>query len=251
MSGVTKHSEACCKIPPVVGENYSPKGKYIDLNGTKTYVTGPDSADAAILSAYDIFGFFPQTLQGADILAYSDTEHPYQVFMPDFFEGNHAKIEWYPPDTKEKEQALGNWFQIAAPPKHLPKIPSLLEAAEKTNGNIKSWGIIGYCWGGKMASLVAGKDTKFKAAVQTSPAMVDSSDAEKVTIPMMMLASKEEPADEVKKYDESLKVKKHIETFGDQLHGFMSARADLKDDKVKAEYERGYKLALQFFHDNI
>jgi hypothetical protein len=55
MSGITKHSEACCKyattqpipytrrwlitgtrIPPVVDEGYSPKGKYIDLNGTKT-----------------------------------------------------------------------------------------------------------------------------------------------------------------------------------------------------------------------
>lgn len=102
-----------------------------------------------------------------------------------------------------------------------------------------------------MASLIAGKDTKFKAAVQTSPAMVDPADAEKVKIPMMMLASKEEPAEDVKKYEDSLKVTKHVETFGDQLHGFMSARGDLKDAKVKSEYERGYKLALQFFHDNI
>jgi len=251
MSGVTKHSEACCKIPPVVDEGYSPKGKYIDLNGMKTYVTGPDSADSAILSIYDIFGYFPQTIQGADILAYSDTEHPYQVFIPDFFEGDHAKIEWYPPDTPEKEKAFGEWFQIVSPPKHLPKVPGLLEAAEKHNSNIKAWGVIGYCWGGKMTSLIAGKDTKFKAAVQTSPALMDSTEAEKVTIPMMVLASKEEPADEVKKYGDKLTVKKHVETFDDQLHGFMSARGDLKDEKVKAEYERGYKLALQFFHDNI
>jgi len=251
MSGITKHSEACCKIPPVVDEGYSPKGKYIDLNGTKTYVTGPDSAEAALLSVYDIFGFRNQTLQGADILAYSDTEHPYQVFVPDFFEGNPANITWYPPDTEDKQKALGDWFQTAAPPKHLPKIPAFLDAAEKQNSNIKSWGIIGYCWGGKMASLIAGKQTRFKAAVQTSPAMIDSTDAEKVVIPMMVLASKEEPAEEVKKYGEALKVKKHVETFEDQLHGFMSARGDLKDEKVRGEYERGYKLTLQFFHDNL
>jgi hypothetical protein len=31
---------------------------------------------------YDIFGFFPQTLQGADILALSDKDNQYQVFIP-------------------------------------------------------------------------------------------------------------------------------------------------------------------------
>lgn len=81
--------------------------------------------------------------------------------------------------------------------------------------------------------------------------MVDSSDAEKVVIPMMVLASKDEPVEEVKKYGEKLTVKNHIETFDDQLHGFMSARADLKDEKVKKEYERGYRLALQFFHEHL
>jgi len=249
---MSKHSEACCKIPPVVVEGYEPKGKYIDLNGTKTYVTGPESADTAILSLYDIFGFFPQTIQGADILAYSDSAHPYQVFMPDFFGGNPADVSWYPPDSDEKKEKFTKWLgENAAPPKHLPKVPTLLEAAEKTNSNIKSWGVIGYCWGGKMASLIASKDGKIKAAVQTSPAMVDPAEASNVKIPMMMLASMEEPADDVKQYDENLKVTKHVETFSDQLHGFMSARADLKDEKVKAEYERGYKLALQFFHDNI
>lgn len=249
---MSKHSEACCRIPPVVDEGYSPKGKYIDLNGTKTYVVGDEKSEGAILSVYDIFGHFPQTIQGADILAYSDTEHPYQVFVPDFFNGNAAKIEWYPPDTDDKKKALGDWFPaVASPPQHLPKIPGLLDAAEKHNGNIKSWGIIGYCWGGKLASLIAGKDTRFKAAVQTSPAMVDVGDAEKVKIPMMVLASMEEPAEDIRKYEEGLKVTKHVETFGDQLHGFMSARADLKDEKVRREYERGYKLALQFFHDHL
>ena len=48
--------------------------------------TGPKEAKQGLLVIYDIFGFFPQTIQGADILAYSDSEHPYQVFIPDFFE---------------------------------------------------------------------------------------------------------------------------------------------------------------------
>ena len=44
---------------------------------------------------------------------------------------------------------------------------------------------------------------------------------------------------------------KHVETFEDQVQGFMSARSDLNEDKSKAEYERGYELALDFFHDHL
>ena len=102
-----------------------------------------------------------------------------------------------------------------------------------------------------MASLIASDDKTFKAAVQTSPAMVDASEGEKVVIPVMMLASKDEPKEDVSGYQAALKVLKHVETFEDQVHGFMSARGDLNDNKSKVKYERGYKLALEFFHDHL
>jgi hypothetical protein len=84
----------------VVSEGYKEKGEWITINGMKTYATGPKEAKSALLVVYDIFGFFPQvrgqssqvnaaanisslqTLQGADILAHSDKDHQYQVFMP-------------------------------------------------------------------------------------------------------------------------------------------------------------------------
>ena len=110
---------------------------------------------------------------------------------------------------------------------------------------------MGYCWGGKIVSLVSGQGTKFKAGVQVHPAMVDAGDAEKVTIPMCMLASKDEPADDIKKFESALKTTKHVETFPTQIHGWMAARADLNDPEVKKEYERGYAVAIHFFHDNL
>jgi len=134
---------------------------------------------------------------------------------------------------------------------HLPKVKEIVQAAGDYNSNIKNWGIIGYCWGGKIASLVAGQQTKFSAAVQCHPAMVDPADAEKVQIPMCVLASKDEPAEDIKKYDANLKVIKHVETYSTQIHGWMAARADLDDNAVLKEYERGYKTALTFFHDNL
>lgn len=79
---MSTQSHACCTVPPIVDDGYKEKGKWIQSDGLKTYHTGSSSAKSGILIIYDIFGFFPQTLQGADILASGDHEKPYQVFMP-------------------------------------------------------------------------------------------------------------------------------------------------------------------------
>ena len=77
--------------------------------------------------------------------------------------------------------------------------------------------------------------------------MVDPGDAEGIAIPLCLLASKDEPEKDVKVFEGKLKGEKHVELFGDQIHGWMAARADLGDERVKAEYERGYKTLLEFF----
>jgi dienelactone hydrolase len=201
---------------------------------------------------YDIFGFFPQTLQGADILAYTDKEHPYQVFMPDFFEGSPADISWYPPgDDKDKQQKLGAFFSNqAAPPKTLPRIPKIIEELKKSKG-VEKWAIIGFCWGGKIVNLSSKEGTPFKVAAACHPAMVAADDAPGVKIPYAMLPSKDESKEDVEKWEKGIKVEHIVEWFPDQVHGWMAARADLEDAKVKSEYERGYKIVLDFFHKHI
>jgi len=253
MSGVSK---ACCSIPPVVSQGYQAKGEYKTIGGLKTYVTGPADATHAILVIYDIFGFFPQTLQGADILATSDKDRKYRVFIPDFFEGEPADISWYPPQTEDAKQKLGNFFQTkAAPPATLSKIPGVVADGDKLasgNSGFSKWGILGYCWGGKVANLAVGKDNvTFKAAAQAHPAMLDPSDAKNVTVPMAVLASKDEDPEAVKGYKENLKVPNHVDTFPTQVHGWMAARADLDDPECRKEYERGYQTVLGFFHDHL
>lgn len=71
---------------------------------------------------YDIFGYFPQTIQGADILAYSDKEHAYQVFMPDFFDGEPADIAWLfsPLGTEEEDEEENEREQ-----RHTKIVPSM------------------------------------------------------------------------------------------------------------------------------
>lgn len=108
------------------------------------------------------------------------------------------------------------------------------------------------CWGGKVVALsVKAATNPFAVAASVHPAMVDPADADGIKVPMILLASKEESKEDVKKFEDALKVPKHVETFPDQIHGWMAARADLHDDGVKKEYERGYKTLLRFFADHF
>ncbi|KAG9240186.1 Alpha/Beta hydrolase protein [Calycina marina] len=248
MQSVLGHSEACCNIPPIISKGYKEKGTFETINGLKYYVTGSPDAKKAIIFVYDIFGYFPQTLQGADILASSP--EGYQVLIPDFFEGEPANIAWYPPETDDQKAKLGGWFPSHGPPTGVAKIPKVLEDVQETYGK-KTFGAVGFCWGGKVVSVTSGEDTPWKAVASTSPSMMDPEDAAKITIPTMCLPSMGEKPEMVDPWKKALKVDNFVERFDDQLHGWMSARADLEDERVKEEYKRGYRLFLEWFAKHL
>ncbi|KAK5991030.1 putative AIM2 family protein C30D10.14 [Cladobotryum mycophilum] len=230
------HSAACCNIPPIVSKGYEKKGSYQEIGGYKTYVTGPANATKAIVVIFDIFGYFDQTLQGADILAHSDKHQQYRL----------------PPDNEEKQKKLGEFFGTFPPPKIAGLVPDYVKAVKAKESSIEKLALIGYCWGGKVVALTTKADTNpFSAAASIHPAMVDPADAEGLDIPFALLASGDEPVDAVKKFEAALNVPKHVETFGDQIHGWMAARSDLSDERVKQEYERGYKTLLEFFGKHL
>ncbi|KAF2720113.1 dienelactone hydrolase family protein-like protein [Polychaeton citri CBS 116435] len=243
------HSKACCSLPVAQAEGYSAKGTYETLGDVKYYTIGPATAKKAIFFIYDIFGYTPQTIQGADILARGQSE--YLVVMPDLFEGKPAQAAWFA-DKEAHQDELGAFLsKLADPSPKIAQIHSFFAEASKKYPSVEKWGTIGYCFGGKLVALTSGDKTPWAAAIQTSPAYVSAADAEKVTVPMALLASQDEPADAVKDFDAALNVPKHIETFEGQIHGWMSARANLKDDVVRKEYERGYQVALTFFGEHL
>ena len=172
--------------------------------------------------------------------------------MPDFFEGSPADISWYPPDNDEKGKKLGAFFQNEAEPsKTLQRIPKILDELQAKHPEIKAWGVIGYCWGGKIVNLSSQGGSRFKAAVSAHPAMVDANDAPGVTIPFLMLPSQGEEKKDVEAWQQKIKVKHDVIWFQDQLHGFMAARGDLEDKSVVAAYEKAYLAALNWFHDHL
>lgn len=99
--------------------------------------------------------------------------------------------------------------------------------------------------------MTSSAENPFRAAVQVHPAMVDPSEAPRIKVPLCLLASKDEDAEAVAKYESALPGAKHVETFGDQVHGWMAARADLEDDRVRAEYKRGYETVVKFLGEHL
>ncbi|PTU25343.1 hypothetical protein P175DRAFT_0498465 [Aspergillus ochraceoroseus IBT 24754] len=242
--------EACRTIPPVVSEDYTPKGTFSNIAGLKfnTYVTGPSNAKTALLTIYDIFGMSSQTTQGADLLA---ARLNALVLIPDFFIGDGAKPEWFPTDTDEKKAALGAFFTQKAAFGENVKV--LLESVQAYKGgfpSVEKWGAYGLCWGGKVLALSSGPETPFVATAQVHPGRMERADAEPIAIPHAILASKDEPAEEVKAYAEIIERKAvggFVETYETMWHGWMGARANLQQESSLKEYTRGYTQLADFF----
>ena len=172
--------------------------------------------------------------------------------MPDFFFGKPADHSWYPPDTDDKKEKMGAFFGgPASPPDTAAKIPGVIQEINKQCPGITKWGALGLCWGGKIVSLTSTSGTPFSAGAEVHPAMVDPNDAKGITIPLCMLASGDENADAVKGFKENLQVNNFVDTYSDQVHGWMAARGNLEDPRVKSEYERGYKTLLDFYHEHL
>lgn len=100
----------------------------------------------------------------------------------------------------------------------------------------------------QIISLTSRPGTSFTASAAVHPAMVDPADAKDITVPFCMLPSGDEDPEAVKKFGENLSTEHHIEFFKDQVHGWMAARGDLENERVRKEYERGYQVLLDFYH---
>ena len=139
----------------------------MNLNFSFIDTIGPSNATRAIIAIYDVFGFVPQTLQGADLLSHSVNA---LVLVPDFFKGNPLPLSLYPPDTDEKKKIAGQFMQVTGNiDANLTKLGELAQEAKGAYRDVKGWGCYGLCWGGKVAVLKSAAGTPFKAAGTAHP----------------------------------------------------------------------------------
>jgi len=119
---------------------------------------------------------------------------------------------------------------------------------------VEAWGAYGLCWGGKVVALSSGPGTPFKASGQVHPGRLATSDAHQITIPHIVLASDGEDASIVQEYKDVLVGAGKpgvVDTYKGMHHGWMGARANLKDEANLMEYERGYNQLAQFFAKHL
>lgn len=73
--------------------------------------------------------------------------------------------------------------------------------------------------------------------------MLDPSDAGKLVVPHLCIATVDEDAGDVKKFEANLpgdlKEKSKVVKWDDTFHGFMAARANLKDQGNYEFYQKG------------
>lgn len=147
--------------------------------------------------------------------------------MPDWFEGNPIKKEWFPPQTDEQRKFIGEFIATRGNPDlNVPRAVKVLEELGRTYAGVKRWAGVGFCWGAKVVSLLAAKGDGVPIDVggQSSPARIDPEEAKRITIPMVFLPSGEEDVEVCETYFENLKGEKYTETFKGQCHGWMTAR---------------------------
>lgn len=140
--------------------------------------------------------FFPQTQQGADLIA---STLKTTVYMPDFFEPKEPfPTSRHPPKNDSDKEALQAFFGpdgAAHPPSNIGKLTKFAEAL-KADG-VKNVGAYGFCWGAKICISSGGEDTPFSSVAMVHPAMLSADDAEKLTVPLAMYITKDESVDEV------------------------------------------------------
>ncbi|KAL9097389.1 MAG: hypothetical protein Q9165_000284 [Trypethelium subeluteriae] len=223
-------------------------------------ISGPRASTHALLILYDIFGYYPQTLRGADILASS----AYLTIMPDFFDGHPAEYSWYPPSSPEKEENLNTFLAgPAETQKTLSRLWSLKASLELLFPSISSWALLGYCWGGYVAFYAASRSEKpFATCVHLHPGFPSPEVAAKIAVPVLVLNSRDEIGEEERPpFEEALgqdvgdgkeiKDRSRILTFEAMEHGWMSARANLEDESVRQGYERGYEIVREWLQEHF
>jgi dienelactone hydrolase len=250
---VFNSNAACCSIPPVVGHGYKPKGVFEKVGDfDKVYKIGT-SKTHALVCVYDIFAYFPQTQQGADILSTSIGSGA-TVFMPDFLSGKPWPIDRFPPKTEQDKKELQEFFKGPANP-HDNLIKLVRFAKHLRSHGYSKVSLYGFCWGGKVAILsggLGGDEDLFDAIALVHPAMLSVDDVKNLSVPLALFPSKDEDPKVVEHIVEELKKKPfwHLcrhKTYTNMHHGWAAARGDLENKENKAAYEDVYSRLAAFF----
>jgi len=201
-----------------------------------------------LICVYDIFGFHPNTKQFADRL---NSGGGFRVAMPDFFRGQPFDLANFPPKDSSEimnfVSTTGSWDNVVK-----KDLLNVIEHYKKEGAT--SFGIFGFCWGGKMTIKAVSELEEVKAAALLHPAFLENSDAEAAKRPVLLLPSKDEP--DLTPLYEILKKRLGDENAGhhrfeDMFHGFAAARGDWKEESQRKRADEAILLVHDFMKKHV
>lgn len=261
--------KVCCSVgnPSSVGGcgDYTARGQVFQLpdNGPSAYVTEPSDSNAtnrgAIVALYDIFGLnIIQTRRFVDSLASATSM---RVVMPDVFRGKPWPLEKFPPkdftEYKNWVETAGTWDVVA---KDIVACHKFL--LSKGLQECAPLGILGFCWGGARAMQACCGDTYGRllggihvaGGVALHAAFFGPEDAERVTVPMLLMPSGSDPEIEPIKAIWDRKPfgsRCGYKRFDGEVHGFAAARGDWDVNHTREAILEAIKLSAEFFVKNL
>jgi len=113
-------------------------------------------------------------------------------------------------------------------------------------------GAYGMCWGGKVTVLTGADASLFSGVAAVHPAMLSADDGEKLSVPIGLFISKDEPRDDCEKIMKSISDKPFADKnmykyYPTMFHGWAAARANLEDSENKKQFEDVYAKLQEFF----
>lgn len=236
----------------------TPQGSEQKIAGVQSYVA-EGSKKGSIVIATDIFGngvTNPKVV--ADIFA---KKTGYSVYVPDIFPGGPIdpkdftlpnKASDGPPSDETMQgnfAKFGEWMEKGNSP---DKAYERFSPVVKELGKSGSVGVVGYCYGAKMAVLAA-IDKSVKAIALYHASLLEADEASKVTVPTLLNEAELEPlftGDLKKTWEDTLKsnglLDKRTKEYPNTVHGF-GVRPDMNDAKVKAGFEESVDATSAFF----
>jgi len=241
-------------------------GTMLRIGGVEAYVAKPsEETSSCIVIATDVFGHsLINTQLIADQFA---SKTGFMCVVPDLFNGNavppsalDAILEGPPKDLLG---SIGHkikiglaylsfipWILKHNPTKKMPIFDSVLSELKEKFG-MKKIGVIGYCYGGKHAVLLAATD-KIDAFAVAHPSFLRTEEIEAINKPGLFLCAEEDPVFPKKASDEAEQILKRKDIsakfvhFPGTKHGF-AVRGDVTIEHIKLAKEAALEEAVDFF----
>ncbi|KAJ2025636.1 hypothetical protein GGI06_000504 [Coemansia sp. S85] len=236
-------SGSSSKLPPVVA-NYTAKGERGKLGDIDCYFTGKKGSKRGIFVNYDAFRYHPNVFQICDILG----SLGHYVVAPDLFRGEPLTMEdlGSPVAMGKFTQNSGSWN--TSKPNYVQGIEYL------RNSGVTSVGVIGFCWGGKVALTSLQELDGIVGGAIIHPARVTSDDFAKINVPLLALPYNDVDLEMFKKGHEELGTrpfgaKCRLESFVDVVYGFCGPRGDWSDPAIAKRVNDAIQLVAAFFDD--